>query len=179
MAEYGADDYDDEPCYHEHDEGCYDSQGFWRCEHTHCFNCGGCRCPGYCDDYQTYNLRPAETGGAGTPDSRDEAGPIPSTEGDRMTPTIGRIVHVLMAPDSNNGSDVAPAVITRVWSDTCVNLRVLRDGYPGPEEWLTSWSLHESREALEAQRAERQAALAATSPGLTVQLHGAFWPPHV
>jgi hypothetical protein len=28
-----------------------------------CFNCGEPGCPGYCDDYQTYNLRPAETGG--------------------------------------------------------------------------------------------------------------------
>ncbi len=32
-------------------------------EHEHCFNCGVCGCAGYCDDYQTYNLRPAETGG--------------------------------------------------------------------------------------------------------------------
>lgn len=60
------DDYrDDEPCSHEHDEECYDYQGFYVCSHTHCFNCGGCRCPGYCDDYKTYNLRPEETGGEG------------------------------------------------------------------------------------------------------------------
>lgn len=57
------DDRDDEPCEHEHDEECFDYQGFNVCSHSHCFNCGGCRCPGYCDDYQTYNLRPAETGG--------------------------------------------------------------------------------------------------------------------
>jgi hypothetical protein len=97
-----------------------------------------------------------------------------------MTPTIGRIVHVLVDPKTNNGSDVAPAIITRAWSGTCVNLRVLRDNYPGPEEWLTSWSLHESREALEAHAAERQAALdASLVPGAEpakVQLHGAFWP---
>ena len=61
----GLDDgYDDEPCSHEHDEDCYDFQGFYVCSHSHCFNCGGCGCPGYCDDHQTYNLRPAETGGA-------------------------------------------------------------------------------------------------------------------
>jgi hypothetical protein len=54
---------DDEPCSHEHDEDCEDYQGFYACSHTHCFSCGGCNCPGYCDDYQTYNLRPAETGG--------------------------------------------------------------------------------------------------------------------
>jgi hypothetical protein len=60
------DDYDDEPCFHEHDEDCedYEDEGrFGYCTHTHCFACGGCECPGYCDDYQTYNLRPAETGG--------------------------------------------------------------------------------------------------------------------
>jgi hypothetical protein len=58
-----GDDYDDEPCEHEHDEDCYDYQRFLSCTHTHCINCGGCRCPGYCDDYQTCNLRAAETGG--------------------------------------------------------------------------------------------------------------------
>lgn len=58
------DEYDDERCDHEHDEECFDYQGFLTCTHTHCFNCGGCNCPGYCDDHQTYNLRPAETGGA-------------------------------------------------------------------------------------------------------------------
>jgi hypothetical protein len=57
-----ADD-DWEPCSHDHDEGCYDYQGFFRCQHQHCFACGACGCPGYCDDYQTYNLRPSETGG--------------------------------------------------------------------------------------------------------------------
>lgn len=100
-----------------------------------------------------------------------------------MKPAIGRIVHVLVDPNMNNGSGTAAAVITRVWSDTCVNLRVLRDNYPGPEEWLTSYSLHESREALEAHAAERQAALdASLAPGAeprAVQLFGAFWPPRV
>jgi len=57
-----ADDW--EPCHHDHDEDCYDYQGFFACRHQHCFACGGCGCPGYCDDYQTYNLRPGETGGA-------------------------------------------------------------------------------------------------------------------
>lgn len=53
-----------------------------------------------------------------------------------MQPTIGRIVHVPADPAKNNGASVAPAIITRVWSDTCVNLRVLLDS---PEtEWRTS-----------------------------------------
>ena len=64
----GDDEYDeydeyDYACEHDHDEECYDYQGFLVCSHTHCWNCGGCRCPGYCDDYMTYNLRPEETGG--------------------------------------------------------------------------------------------------------------------
>ncbi|MFJ2477127.1 hypothetical protein ACIOWI_29835 [Streptomyces sp. NPDC087659] len=51
-------------------------------------------------------------------------------------PSIGRIVHVPMDPATNNGADVAPAVITRVWSETCVNVRVLSDGHA--IEWRTS-----------------------------------------
>ena len=105
-------------------------------------------------------------------------------------PAKGRIVHVLVNPAVNNGDDTAVAVITRVWSDTCVNLRVLYDGPPNMgedfrrPEWLSSWSLHESREALEAHAAERQAAADAVTAATgrepaTVQLFGAFWPPRV
>jgi hypothetical protein len=57
-------DWDDEPCDHDCTEDCYDEYGEPDCRHQHCFNCGGCNCPGYCDDYQSYNLRPAETGGS-------------------------------------------------------------------------------------------------------------------
>ena len=44
--------------------------GYWPCidesdEGESCDFCGEPGCPGYCDDYQTYNLRPGETG-AGT-----------------------------------------------------------------------------------------------------------------
>ena len=72
------DDYDDdwEPCDHDHDEECFDYQGFLNCYHQHCFACGGCNCPGYCDDYQTYNLRPAETGAG------DEARDLAREDGD-------------------------------------------------------------------------------------------------
>ncbi len=57
MSRDGDYDYDEL-----HDEGCFDEEtGELRC--NPCFSCGGHRCPGYCDDYQTYNLRPAETGG--------------------------------------------------------------------------------------------------------------------
>lgn len=47
-----------------------------------------------------------------------------------MRPTVGRIVHFRSEnPDQvSNGADLAPAIITRVWSDTCVTLTVFRDG---------------------------------------------------
>ncbi len=63
-------DWDDEPCTHDCDDDCDDE---WGCRHSHCFNCGACGCPGYCDDYVTYNLRPDETGGAQA-DRRDPWG---------------------------------------------------------------------------------------------------------
>jgi len=60
------DEWEDEPCDHDHDEECYDFVDGRpsHCTHEHCWMCGGCGCPGYCDDHQPYNLRPAETGGA-------------------------------------------------------------------------------------------------------------------
>jgi hypothetical protein len=54
-----AGDWDDEPCDHDCDEEC----DYYGCQHQHCLWCGACNCPGYCDDHQTYNLRPDETGG--------------------------------------------------------------------------------------------------------------------
>jgi hypothetical protein len=55
------DDYDEDGiglCEHDCDEECE----LYGCAHNHCFACGECGCPGYCDDYQTYNLRPAGDG---------------------------------------------------------------------------------------------------------------------
>lgn len=55
-----------------------------------------------------------------------------------MTPSVGRIVHYW--PNAEHGKTANqpgvrarkgqpyPAVITHVWSDTCVNLRVIDDG---------------------------------------------------
>lgn len=70
MADEADDDY--EPCDHDcFDDGCEEGpDGRYRCDHQHCWNCGACGCPGYCDDEQTYNLRFAETGGE---DPGDEA----------------------------------------------------------------------------------------------------------
>jgi len=52
-------------------------------------------------------------------------------------PSVGCIVLVPIEPEMNNGSDVAPAIITRVWSDTTVNVRVLADSQ-NPPLWRTS-----------------------------------------
>lgn len=43
-----------------------------------------------------------------------------------MTPTIGRIVH-FRDPYSRFGSDVKAAIVTRVFSDDCVNLAIITD----------------------------------------------------
>jgi hypothetical protein len=42
-----------------------------------------------------------------------------------MTPSLGRIV--LFRSELSNGSQEHPAVVNRVWSDTCVNLTVFPD----------------------------------------------------
>lgn len=58
-----------------------------------------------------------------------------------MKPSIGRIVHYHPGPNDpegvqSNHSPALPAVIVRVFSDTCVNLRILCDG---PDvAWKTS-----------------------------------------
>ena len=63
-----------------------------------------------------------------------------------MKPTIGRIVHYVLDLEKNP----VAAIITAVWSDTCVNLRLFYDGYGlapqthGWAEWVTSRTLDES-----------------------------------
>lgn len=61
-----------------------------------------------------------------------------------MKPTIGRIVHYVVAVDCKP----VAAIITAVWSDTCVNLRLFQDGSnTQPQtygEWQTSRSLDEA-----------------------------------
>lgn len=44
------------------------------------------------------------------------------------TPSVGDVVLVPMVPSENNGSSVAPAIITRVWNPTTINVRILPDG---------------------------------------------------
>ena len=57
-----------------------------------------------------------------------------------MTPTVGRIVYYYPTKEEqelmNNYQTVAPAIITAVWSDSCVNLKVMYDG--NFNAWKTS-----------------------------------------
>lgn len=57
-----------------------------------------------------------------------------------MKPSIGRIVIYKFSDyekcSHTNGADECPAVIVGVWSETCVNLKLLTDG-PGVP-WVTS-----------------------------------------
>lgn len=53
-----------------------------------------------------------------------------------VVPSVGRIVLVPADPSLNNGADVAPALVCRVWNATTINVRVLGDS---PDtEWRTS-----------------------------------------
>jgi hypothetical protein len=69
-----------------------------------------------------------------------------------MKPTVGRIVLVFCDPRYNNGAEEAPAVVTRVWSDTMINVHVLPDS--GALYVKTSVTLHATRD--EAMAAERE-----------------------
>lgn len=96
------------------------------------------------------------------------------------TPSLGRIVLVTVSdPSSNNGAEVAPAVITRVWSDTLVNVRVLLDGHD--TLWLTSVALHSDRQSLEVARETRRVHLTASGfdPGTADLYVAAYWPPRM
>jgi hypothetical protein len=103
-------------------------------------------------------------------------------------PSIGRIVHVLVDPAINNGSDVAPAVITRVWSESgpdrwCVNYRLLLDALPSDQEWRTSAYLHADLDAVKdftlaegMAEAWQKPAVDIAEASLKTGMHS-FWPP--
>ncbi len=62
-----------------------------------------------------------------------------------QTPTVGRVVHVAVSPDINNGQDYAAATITRVWEGTdLINVSAILDSPSGPVQ-MTSVKLHEDR----------------------------------
>ena len=60
-----------------------------------------------------------------------------------MSDKLGDVVFAVVDPRQNNGSDVAPAVITRVWGHDMVNVKVTTDG---PDNlWLTSVRISDDR----------------------------------
>jgi hypothetical protein len=59
-------------------------------------------------------------------------------------PSVGRVVLVPADPAENNGAAVAPAIVTRVWTDECINVHVLLDG--PKTEWRTSVTYTDSFE---------------------------------
>ena len=71
-----------------------------------------------------------------------------------MKPSIGRIVHFVQKkpPVFGEGLVHLPAIVTAVWGDTCVNLKVFTDGSNSdaeetlPVKWQTSVCLDESSE---------------------------------
>lgn len=81
-----------------------------------------------------------------------------------MKPSIGRIVLVTGAVAASNGATEAPAIITRVWNDTMVNLRVFPDAAGSVS--LTSVSLHPDAESAKG---------ACRFPSS----NAAYWPPRV
>jgi hypothetical protein len=85
-------------------------------------------------------------------------------------PSVGRIVLVPMDAINlpGNGADVAPAVITRVWSDTMVNLQVFLDA--GAVVAKTSAHLYDTAEDATAGAPSAERAYA--------QLR-CYWPPRV
>ena len=76
-----------------------------------------------------------------------------------MKPSLARMVLAVVDPALNNGADVAPAVITRVWSDELVNVRVLLDSEA--VLWKTSVSLCADEDTARAKG------------------HAVYWPPRV
>jgi len=108
-------------------------------------------------------------------------------------PSVGRVVHVLVDRAQNNGSDVAPAVLTRCWGNEAspeyhtVNLRLLLDAHPSDREWKTSARLFEDRQAAErycretAEQVHEGYAGGADAAYANYLNSGmfAFWPPRV
>jgi hypothetical protein len=94
-------------------------------------------------------------------------------------PSIARIVIVTVDPRTNNGSDTAPAVITRVNSEQSVNLRILLDASTSvPAATSVELCEDESLARAAVARHREQFVAAGGTPGA---LHPtvAYWPPRV
>lgn len=64
------------------------------------------------------------------------------------TPDVGDVVLVPVDPADNNGSPVAPALVTRVWNAATVNVRVLLDG--DAIRWRTSMAYVDNLDDVQA-----------------------------
>jgi hypothetical protein len=85
-------------------------------------------------------------------------------------PSLGRIVLAYCDPAYNNGLPTCPAVITRVWSEDLVNLRLIPDS-DAPMYSRTSVKLMADEETAR----EYVAGLS----GFNVAPAVAYWPPRV
>lgn len=83
-----------------------------------------------------------------------------------QVPTIGRVILVRMDQKENNGADVAPAIITRVWSECAdsswtINAKILADHEMNI--WRTSLSLFSDQATADRERPNG--------------VHVGWWPP--
>jgi hypothetical protein len=80
-----------------------------------------------------------------------------------MKPSIARMVIVTGTAAASNGATEAPAIITRVWNDTMINVTVFPDCAPPVN--LTSVLLYGDAETAKG--------------ALTSAPNAAYWPPRV
>lgn len=93
-------------------------------------------------------------------------------------PTIGRIVIFTVPspehPTANNDAKEVPAIITRVWSDTCVNLTVFADNREpvnfsssqySDKALPTTWRWHDDVVEVEAAKPEGENGNGEVAPG--------------
>jgi hypothetical protein len=92
-----------------------------------------------------------------------------------VKPAVGAEVLVMVHPTINNGADVAPGIITRVWGDELVNVVVFLDGHDGAKA-RTSVPLHPDRESVDAAAAQRDPA---HPHAADTNFTAAYWPPHI
>ena len=107
------------------------SKNVWRCK----LGLGGC-----CVFCQSYKRKQIRKGKAETLYNSKQ-----NNKYIIMTPSIGRMVVYHCDKDEkekmNNNQETAPAIITAVWGDECVNLKVILDGENNL--WKTSAPLGE------------------------------------
>ena len=100
-----------------------------------------------------------------------------------QTPAIGRMIHVIVDPDQNNGADRMAAVITKVHHDGMVNVRPFHDvSTSSTVDGITSLPLYQSESDAVAARdkmvQEYKDANENKAPDLK-HVHYGYWPAHV